>query len=302
MRNQQKLSVAIVGAGIGGLAVAAALRKFFIEPVVYEQADAFARVGAGIQQSPNAVKVHRWLGIEERTRADAFAPESSLNRDAFSGKVTNDHPLGHELEPRYGAPYLTLHRGDLHDALASIVPGDSVHLGKKLVAINARGARIELSFADGTEVEADAVIGADGVHSLIRDYVAGPGAGALHRAARLPHHLSASRCCAGVEIGPSRTKWWGADRHIVIYFVTAERDEVYFTTSQPEKADWMTKESWSTKGDLAEMRAAFASFHSDVSACLRPRPRCTNGASTSAIRCRPGRKGEWSCSETPAIR
>ena len=68
MRNQQKLSVAIVGAGIGGLAVAAALRKYFIEPVVYEQADAFARVGAGIQQSPNAVKVHRWLGIEERTR------------------------------------------------------------------------------------------------------------------------------------------------------------------------------------------------------------------------------------------
>ena len=74
MRNQQKLSVAIVGAGIGGLAVAAALRKFFIEPMVYEQADAFARVGAGIQQSPNAVKVHRWLGIEERLRAVAFAP------------------------------------------------------------------------------------------------------------------------------------------------------------------------------------------------------------------------------------
>ena len=107
MRNQQKLSVAIVGAGIGGLAVAAALRKFFIEPVVYEQAEAFARVGAGIQQSPNAVKVHRWLGIEERTRAVAFAPETSLNRDALSGKVTNDHPLGREVEARYGAPYLT---------------------------------------------------------------------------------------------------------------------------------------------------------------------------------------------------
>ena len=132
MRNQQKLSVAVIGAGIGGLAVAAALRKYFIEPVIYEQADAFARVGAGIQQSPNAVKVHRWLGIEGRTRAVAFAPETSLNRDALSGKVTNDHPLGREVEARYGAPYLTMHRGDLHDALASIVPAQTIRLGKKL--------------------------------------------------------------------------------------------------------------------------------------------------------------------------
>jgi salicylate hydroxylase/6-hydroxynicotinate 3-monooxygenase len=75
-----------------------------------------------------------------------------------------------------------------------------------------------------------------------------------------------------VEIGPSRTKWWGADRHIVIYFVTAARDEVYFTTSQPEKADWMTRESWSTKGDLAELREAFASFHPDVRAVLAAAP------------------------------
>jgi salicylate hydroxylase/6-hydroxynicotinate 3-monooxygenase len=113
MRARKDLTIAIVGAGIGGLATAAALRHFGIEAAVYEQADAFARVGAGIQQSPNAVKVHRGLGIEERLRAVGFAPSSSLNRDAFSGKVTNDHPLGREVEERYGAPYLTLHRGDL---------------------------------------------------------------------------------------------------------------------------------------------------------------------------------------------
>ncbi|MGH8732938.1 MAG: 6-hydroxynicotinate 3-monooxygenase, partial [Burkholderiales bacterium] len=71
--------------------MAAALHQRGIAVEVYEQADKFARVGAGIQQSPNAVKVHRWLGIEERTRAAAFAPETSLNRDALSGKVTNDH-------------------------------------------------------------------------------------------------------------------------------------------------------------------------------------------------------------------
>ena len=264
-------SVTIIGAGIGGLATAAALRNRGIAVDVYEQADKFARVGAGIQQSPNAVRVHRGLGIEDRLRQVAFHPASSLNRDATSGRVTNDHPLGRELEQHYGAPYLTLHRGDLHDALASIVPGDCVHLGKKLVAINARGARIELSFADGSEVEADAVIGADGVHSLIRDYVAGPEQPRFVGRLAYRTTLPAARL-RGVEIGPSRTKWWGADRHIVIYFVTAARDEVYFTTSQPERADWITKESWSTKGDLGEMRAAFADFHPDVRAVLAAAP------------------------------
>ncbi|MGZ5881111.1 MAG: FAD-dependent monooxygenase [Xanthobacteraceae bacterium] len=264
-------SVTIIGAGIGGLATAAALRSRGIAVDVYEQADKFARVGAGIQQSPNAVRVHRGLGIEDRLREVAFHPASSLNRDATSGRVTNDHPLGRELEQRYGAPYLTLHRGDLHDALASIVPGVCVHLGKKLVAINARGARIELSFADGSEVEADAVIGADGVHSLIRDYVAGPEQPRFIGRLAYRTTFPAARL-HGVEIGPSRTKWWGADRHIVIYFVTAARDEVYFTTSQPERADWITKESWSTKGDLGEMRAAFADFHPDVRAVLAAAP------------------------------
>jgi len=264
-------SITIIGAGIGGLAAAAALRRRGIAVNVYEQADKFARVGAGIQQSPNAVRVLRGLGIEDRLRQVAFHPASSLNRDAASGAVTNDHPLGRELEQRYGAPYLTLHRGDLHDALASILPGECVHLGKKLVAIKARGARTELSFADGTEVEAEAVIGADGVHSLIRDTVAGPEqprfVGRLAYRTTFPAAL-----LRGVEIGSSRTKWWGADRHIVIYFVTAARDEVYFTTSQPEQADWITKESWSAKGDLTEMRTAFADFHSDVRAVLNAAP------------------------------
>jgi 2-polyprenyl-6-methoxyphenol hydroxylase-like FAD-dependent oxidoreductase len=271
MRGRKDLSIAIVGAGIGGLATAAALRQFGIDATVYEQAEAFTRVGAGIQQSPNAVKVHRGLGIEERLRDVAFAPSSSLNRDAFSGKVTNDHPLGREVEERYGAPYLTLHRGDLHAALAAVVPADCVHLGRKLVAIHPRGPQVELTFADGTEIAADAVIGADGVHSLIRDHVAGPSAprftGRLAYRTTFPASL-----LRNVDVGTSRTKWWGRDRHIVIYNVTAARDEVYFTTSQPERADWVTRESWSSTGDLTEMRAAFMTFHSDVQAVLAAAP------------------------------
>jgi len=272
-------SVVIIGAGIGGLAAAAALRRVGVETVVYEQAEKFARIGAGIQQSPNAMKVHRGLGIEARLRDTAFAPATSLNRDAETGAVTNEHPLGRDVEARYGAPYLTLHRGDLHAALATIVPSGCIHMGKRLVRIAPEGAGVVLGFADGSEIAADAVIGSDGVHSLVRDHVQGhlQGHADVSDRARFTGRVAyrttfpAARL-RGVDVGASRTKWWGADRHIVIYPVTAARDEVYFVTSQPERADWITQESWSAKGDVGELRAAFANFHPDVRAVLAAAP------------------------------
>src|SRR5215468_1592940 len=219
MRLRKDTSIAIIGAGIGGLAVAAALRQAGIDSIVYEQAETFARVGAGIQQSPNAMKVHRGLGIEERLRATGFAPTSSLNRDALSGKVTNDHPLGRSVEERYGAPYLTLHRGDLHAALAATVPAETVVRGKKLVGITETGTRVALGFADDSAIEADLVIGADGAHSLVREHVAGPEQPRFTGKLAYRTTYPASRL-SGVDIGTSRAKWWGKDRHIVIYYVT----------------------------------------------------------------------------------
>jgi salicylate hydroxylase/6-hydroxynicotinate 3-monooxygenase len=162
-----------------------------------------------------------------------------------------------------------MHRGDLHEALLSVVPGECIHLGRKLTAVTARGARTELSFGDGSEIEADLVIGADGVHSLIREHVVGPDQARFtgRVAYRTTYPLALLR---DVEMTTSRTKWWGPDRHIVIYLVTP--DEIYFTTSTPERADWISRESWSTKGDLGELRAAFAHFHPDVRAVLAASP------------------------------
>jgi 2-polyprenyl-6-methoxyphenol hydroxylase-like FAD-dependent oxidoreductase len=270
MVARSELSIGIIGAGIGGLAVAAALRQAGFESTVFEQSKVFARIGAGIQQSPNAMKVHRGLGIEDRLRQTSFCPATSLNRDALTGAVTNNHPLGPSVEDRYGAPYLTLHRGDLHAALLDLVPMSSIELGKKLIAIDEVGDRVRLSFADGSHAEVDALIGADGVHSVARDHVVGPTVPRF--TGRLAYRTTYPASRLSIDIGASRTKWWGPDRHIVIYFVTAPKDEVYFVTSQPESAEWMTKESWSTKGNLDELRSAFSDFHPDVRAVLAAAP------------------------------
>src|SRR5262245_22795871 len=254
---------------MGGLAAAATLARAGFAVRVYEQATRFARVGAGIQMMPNSMKVLRGLGLEERLRAVAFAPRSHLNRTWDTGEVTNELPMPDRL---YGAPYLCMHRATLHDALASAVPADCVELGKRVIGLEPRGNAVKLVFADGTRATADVVVGADGVHSTVRELLFGGDdpqwKGRIAYRAVFPSEL------VGRDLGPSRTKWWGPDRHIVIYYTTANRDEIYFVTSVPEPVEWMTRESWSAKGDVVELRAAYESFHPEVRAVLEACPDC----------------------------
>src|SRR6201993_3924553 len=120
------LKIAIVGAGMGGLATAAALRKVGIDVTIYEQARQFARLGAGIQVGCNAMKVLRGLGLESRMRKQSFYPRSWNNRDWRTGEIKFDMIFGENAEAKYGAPYLLAHRGDLHAALATAVPAECV--------------------------------------------------------------------------------------------------------------------------------------------------------------------------------
>lgn len=266
----RKLSVAVVGAGMGGLAVAATLRRVGIDVAVYEQASRFGRIGAGIQMMPNSMKVLRGIGVEDRLRQVAFAPYSHLNRIGDTGEITRELPMPEDL---YGAPYLCMHRADLHDALASAVPGEIIHLGKKLIGLDQVGGRVTLRFDDDTVAVADAVVGADGVHSTVRDIVVGPDA-PIHKGRIAYRAVFPASLMGGFDIGRSRTKWWGTDRHIVIYYTTKAKSEVYFVTSVPEEAGWVTRESWSAKGDVKELRAAYDGFHSDVRNVLNACPDC----------------------------
>ena len=263
-------SIAIVGAGMGGLAAAATLRDIGMDVRIYEQAARFARVGAGIQMMPNSMKVLRRIGIEDSLRETSFKPYSHLNRDWDTGKVLRELPMPEDL---FGAPYLCMHRADLTGALAGAIPPEIIRFNKKLIDLEEGSGAVKLIFADGTQAVADAVIGADGVHSLVREIVAGPDQ-PIHKGRIAYRAVFPSTLLKGKDIGPSRTKWWGIDRHIVIYYVTDSRSEIYFVTSVPEPADWVTPESWSAKGDVDEVRAAYEGFHEDVRAVLEACPDC----------------------------
>lgn len=264
-------SIAIVGAGIGGLCTGVLLTRLGYAVTIYEQASRFGRVGAGIQQTPNAMKVHRRLGTEAHLRRVAFDSPKGMSRVWDTGEITNELPMGAAIEQQYGAPYLLMHRADLHAAIESVLPSGIVQFNRKLVGIDQDARHVRLNFADGETVRADALIGADGVHSVVREWMLGPERPRF--SGRVAYRTTyPARLLGSAQITPMRTKWWGKDRHMVVYYVTANRDELYFVTSQPEDASWMTRESWSQKGDLAVLREAYAGFHPEVQAILAACP------------------------------
>jgi salicylate hydroxylase/6-hydroxynicotinate 3-monooxygenase len=256
-----KLKVAVVGAGMGGLAAAAALRKQGVDVTVYEQARQFTRLGAGIQIGCNAMHVLRGLGLEATLRSETFYPRSWNNRDWKSGEILFDMLFGQPAEDKYGAPYLLAHRGDLHAALASAVPDEIIRLNHRLTGLAQKGdGTVVLSFEGGGTAEADAAICADGVKSVAQEELFG--ASEPNFTGRIAYRTVYPAKLLGDFEVQNCTKWWGEDRHIVVYPVKPDRSEIYFVTSQPEPG--FEIESWSAEGDVNVLRAAFEGFHPEV--------------------------------------
>lgn len=262
------LSVAIVGGGIGGLAAAVLLAQDGHRVRVFEQASRFARVGAGIQMTPNAMKVLRRIGAEPALRRIAFRAPAGISREWDSGNITNELTIGDEIEARFGAPYLFMHRADLHAAILAALPAGIAELNRKLVGVESSSAGAMLAFDDGECVTADVIIGADGVHSLVRENMLGPEQPRF--TGRVAYRTVFPTSLLGGMMPDPCVKWWGPDRHIVSYYVNPRRDELYFVTSKPEPEFGV--ESWSAKGDLATLRAAYADFHPQVRAILAACP------------------------------
>src|SRR5580700_10870033 len=158
-------NVAIVGGGIGGLTAALALLRRGIDVDVFEQAPELRELGAGVQISANGTRVLHALGLKQALEQVQVRPAGKAIRLWNSGQSWKLFDLGMESVERYGSPYITIHRGDLHSTIAQAVlkakPG-AIHLNRKCVGLTQTPDHVELRFEAGEPVTAKIVVGADG--------------------------------------------------------------------------------------------------------------------------------------------
>ena len=254
----ERPTVDIVGAGIGGLTLAGALSASGTPYVIHEQTRELAEVGAGVQLSPNAIRPLLRLGLgpaleEHAVRIDAMEVRG------WNGRPIARTPLGADCERMFAAPYLTIHRAHLHDALLSLVDRDRLGLGQKLSAARELpgGTGVRLTFDDGSAREADVVVGADGIHSTVRE--------TLRRDEPVYSGLGIYRGLVPVDALPAEARerlvrlWLGAGGHFVAYPV-ASGAYLSYAATVPLPSDAPPRESWSRPGDPDELRAVFGSW------------------------------------------
>lgn len=261
MKSQQR--IAVIGAGLGGAAAALLLQQAGYNVRVYEQAPEFSRLGAGIHLGPNLMKVMRKVGLEQALRDIGCYPDAWYSREWNTGSVMARIPLGDYAEKRYGAPYLTVHRGDFHALMVDAIAPGTLAFDKNLTHIEDTGSEVVMQFADGSTATADIVIGADGVNSKVRETLLGPElpiyTGFIaHRAVANADTLKYTQdlCC----------KWWSEDRHMMVYYLDRAKKEIYYVTGVPQDG-WDLKHRW-LPSDHDEMRAAFAGWHPAVQALI----------------------------------
>ncbi|MCK9908130.1 FAD-dependent monooxygenase [Microbacteriaceae bacterium K1510] len=252
--------IAVIGAGLGGMTVAAFLQRAGFDARVYEQAPAFSRIGAGIILSPNVAKVLRRLDLEDMLIAAGIKADCYISRAWDTGESLYRIDFDAATEAKFGGPYLNVHRGDLHAILDRGLKRGSVSFNHKLHAIEETGGALRLIFDNGVKVDADIVIGADGLNSKVRESLFGAEPLRFFKSAALRTIFPAS-ALNGFAI-PDCTKWWGPDRHLLPYFLTSRRDEVYIIGVIP----W---ESWDSElsflpSSRAFLQESFAGFHDDL--------------------------------------
>lgn len=258
------MKIAIVGGGIGGLTAALALRQAGFDVDVYEQAAVLREVGAGVAVGSNAVRVLHRLGLADAVRAVGVASQSWDHRDWHSGAVLGRLPLADFALVRWGAPFYNMHRADLHDALRAAVGDRHITFGARCVSVDEQDETVTVTFDDGRQARANLVIGADGIHSVVREYVAGPdqptswGQIAWRGLAPAP---------VGREVGLEMRQhlFLGPGAMFVTYYVASGRlvNWVGFVPS-----DGWREESWSTRGDRDEALMFYARWHPQVRALI----------------------------------
>ena len=259
-------NIAILGAGLGGVTAALMLIDAGFNVKLYEQAPHFSRLGAGIQLGPNVLKVMGKLGLDRAVEAMGSHPDSWISRNWNDGAELADIPLGAYARSTYGAAYVTIHRGDFHRLITEALPQGVLEFGRHAVQLHQDESGVRIDFVDGAHATADILIGADGINSLARETLLGAdppiysgyvGHRAVFPAARMRERGFDVEACV---------KWWSEDRHIMVYYLTHNRDELYYVTGVPE-ATWPAGASF-LPSSQDEMREAFAGYHPEVQALI----------------------------------
>jgi salicylate hydroxylase len=245
--------IAIVGGGLAGIAAAHALKTVGIKADVFETAPALGEIGAAVNVSPQAVKALQAIGVGDNVAAVGNTSPGIYTRNMQTGEFLelNDR---HKAAARYGAPYDTSPRTNLLDALASGLDHSAIHLGHRLTGLEERSDRILLAFANGAEVEAEIVIGADGVRSVIRRALYGDDNPTYTGQMVWRALLNGSDVPEEVLEPTGHIQWIGPGCHLLAYYIRG-RKLVNIVTQ--EDTDKWVEEGWSTRGDPDEMRLSF---------------------------------------------
>ncbi|MFZ1996564.1 MAG: FAD-dependent monooxygenase, partial [Solirubrobacteraceae bacterium] len=251
--------VAIIGGGIGGATAGCALAQAGLEVSVYEAAPELKEIGAGVALHPNAMRVLRMIGVEEAVRAVAGRSEYAVTRDGRTGRTISRISQAQQAST-YGLAGATVHRADLLDVIADALPRGSVTLGKRCATVASHDDTAVARFEDGTEIEADVIIGADGIHSRVRTALFGPD-DPRFTGKICYRSVVAMDAITGTKPSTDSAQWLGPHGTIVLYplrgsqlvNVVAHYDDEHYR-----------HESWITECDRQEVLDRYAGWHESL--------------------------------------
>lgn len=256
----------IAGGGIAGAAAALALAREGWRVTLCEAAPVLGEVGAGLQVSPNAARVLRWLGALDAVATRASRPDAAVLRDGQSGAEVYRAALGPAAEARWGAPYLHVHRADLLAVLleAAQAAGAELRTGSPVTSYVLRPEGPAAKLGTGEMLAADLLIGADGIRSALRARLNGPEEPVFSGQVAWRGTIPAERLPAGLVAGEA-TVWGGPGRHLVTYHLRG--GELVNFVAIEECAEWIA-EGWSGPGDPERLRRGFEGWHAAVTGVL----------------------------------